>query len=170
MNTMRLTFGVDPGLSGAVAVLADGEFCDVFDIPTVGRGVKGKQTVNCGSLAAAFREHLASHPGASVLVALENVHAMPAQGGSSGFRFGESFGAVQGIVATLRLPLVRVEPTTWKTRFRLKGTEKDAARGKACDLFPAAPLARVRDIGRADALLIALWAYQTEQAALPATA
>lgn len=161
--TMRLTFGIDPGLSGAIAVLADGQFCDVFDMPTVGRGAAARQVVNAASLAAAIREHLAAHPGAAVLAVLEDVHAMPGQGVSSMFRFGQSLGAVEGVLAALRVPLCRVQPQTWKKHARLIGSEKDAARGKASELFPAAPLGRVRDQGRADALLMARWGWQTEQ-------
>jgi crossover junction endodeoxyribonuclease RuvC len=162
-SVMRLTFGIDPGLSGAVAVLADGEFRDVFDMPTVGRGAKGRQTVNAVSLAAALREHVSAEPGASVLAVLEEVSAMPGQGVTSMFRFGQSVGAVEGVLAALRMPLVRVRPQEWKKHAGLSGTAKDVARGLAIDLYPAAPLYRVRDGGRADALLLARWAWQTEQ-------
>jgi len=160
--THRLTIGIDPGLSGAIAFLADGEFAHVADMPTAGRGKAGRQVVNCAALAAMLREHLAAYPGASVIAAVEQVGAMPKQGLSSTFRFGESCGAVAGVLAALRIPVIRPAPQVWKRSFGLIGAEKDAARGVAIDRFPDAPMARKRDHGRADALLIALWAYRTE--------
>ncbi len=160
--TFRLTIGVDPGLSGAIAILADGIFVDVIDMPTAGRGKAARQVVNCAALAAALREHLAAHPGASVMAAVELVGSMPKQGLSSTFRFGESCGAVAGVLAALRIPVVRPAPQTWKRMFGLIGSEKDASRGVAIDRFPDAPLARKRDHGRADALLLASWAYRSD--------
>lgn len=160
--TYRLTIGVDPGLSGAVAILADGRFVDVIDMPTAGRGKAGRQTVNSATLAAYLREHVSAHPGATVLAAVEAVGSMPGQGVSSTFRFGESCGAVAGVLAALRIPVVRPAPAVWKRSFALIGSEKDASRGAAIDRFPDAPLSRKRDHGRAEALLIAAWAYRTE--------
>lgn len=160
--TFRLVIGVDSGLSGAVAILADGKFVDVFDMPTAGRGKAARQVVNSAALATLLREHVAAHPGASVVAAVESVSAMPKQGLSSTFRFGESCGAVAGVLAALRIPIVRPTPQVWKRAFGLIGAEKDASRGAAIERFPDAPLSRKRDHGRADALLLAQWAYRTE--------
>lgn len=160
--TYRLTIGVDVGLSGAIAILADGDFCDVADMPTAGRGKAGRQCVNSAQLAAYLREHVAAHPGASVLAAVEQVGAMPGQGVSSIFRFGQSYGCVLGVLAALRIPVVQVTPQVWKRAHGLIGADKDASRGIAIERYPDAPLARKRDNGRADAILIAAWAYRTE--------
>lgn len=149
-----ICIGIDPGVTGAVAVLRDGiEPIDVIDMPTVGRGAKGRQTVNAAALADFLR------PYADGVAAIEQVSAMPGQGVSSTFRFGESFGAAQGVLAALRIRTLRPTPQTWKRHHTLIGKDKDAARALAIDLFPDASLARKRDVGRADALLIAAWAH-----------
>ena len=162
--TLRLTIGIDPGLSGAVAILADGEMVDVFDMPTVGRGKAGRQTVNAGDLAARLRAYMRSAVGAHVHAGIELVGAMPGQGVVSMFRFGQAFGAVQGVIAAMGISTEYVTPVTWKRAYGLLGTQKDASRGKASDLYPLAPLSRKRDHGRADALLIARWAWREESA------
>ncbi|GAB1407683.1 hypothetical protein MASR1M8_16020 [Thermomonas brevis] len=159
--TLRLTFGIDPGLSGAIAVLTDGKLADVFDMPTVGRGKAGRQTVNAPALAARLREHLASHPGADVQAVVEDVAARPGQGVTSMFRFGHSCGAVDGVLGALRIPMTKAAAQRWKRHHALLGSEKDASRGKAIDLYPEAPLSRKRDHGRADAILLARWHHDT---------
>jgi len=80
------------------------------------------------------------------------------------FRFGQAVGAVEGVLATLSIPVTRVTPQAWKREYRLLGCDKDAARGIAQDLYPGAPLSRKRDCGRADALLIARWGWKQEAA------
>ena len=88
---------------------------------------------------------------------IEQVHAMPKQGVSSAFGFGRSVGAIEGVVAALYIPTEMVTPQEWKKRAGLLRKPKDAARGLAIRLFPdvADRLARKKDVGRADALLIA---------------
>lgn len=164
--TLRLTIGCDPGQTGAVAVLADGAIDRFIDMPTSARRAGGQQ-VNGATLAEALRETLAAHPGASVLAVVEQVNAMPKQGSASGFRFGQSDGVLRGVLGALRIPMIEVPPQMWKRHLRLTGCDKDAARTMAIQRFPeAAPkLARKKDIGRADAVLVALWATITEQVA-----
>ena len=162
--TFRLTLGIDPGQTGAVAALADGRLDRFVDMPTSPRKAGGHQ-VSGAALATSLREILAAHPGAYVIAALEQVNAMPNQGSSSGFRFGQSDGVVRGVLGALGVGFVEVPPQMWKRHLRLTGCDKDAARTLAIQRFPgaAATLARKKDIGRADALLIALWAEMTEQ-------
>lgn len=157
---MRLTFGIDPGLSGAIAVLVDGRYRDVADMPTVGRGKAGRQTLNCAELASYLRSWRGQYAGADVCAVVEEVASRPGQGVTSMFRFGHSCGAIEGVLATLGIPVCRVTPQTWKRAYGLLGADKDASRGKAADLFPAAPLGRKRDHGRAEALLLARWGWQ----------
>lgn len=159
---MRLTLGVDPGLTGAVAVLMDGQYHEVLDMPTVGRGKAGRQSVNAAALSQWLRELLALNPGADVVAVVEEVASRPGQGVASMFRFGQSCGVLAGVLAALRIPVVYVTPQRWKRHHGLLGTDKDAARGKASDLYPDAPLARKRDVGRADAILMARWGWNTE--------
>jgi crossover junction endodeoxyribonuclease RuvC len=142
--------GIDPGLSGAVAVLGENlELLDVFDMPTMALS-KGKNCVNAAGLAAILR--IDQHPATAYL---EDVHAMPGQGVSGMFSFGRSLGVIEGVLATLGIPVVMVPPQTWKKRAGLQGAEKDKARTMAQRLYPGADLSRKKDIGRADAILIA---------------
>lgn len=163
--TLRLVFGIDPGQSGCIAVLADGRPAGFIDMPVIARKAGGQQ-VNPYDLASAVRSVTALHPGAYMLACFEQVSAMPGQGSSSMFRFGQSDGMVRGVFGAMGIAAIDVPPATWKKRLGLAGAEKDVARTFAIQRFPdmADQLARKKDIGRADALCIALWAWLTEQA------
>lgn len=162
--TMRLVLGVDPGQTGAIAALADGEFAGFADMPTMPRKAGGHQ-INATQLAAELRGLRMAHPGAFCIAVIEQVHALPKQGSASGFRFGQSDGIARGVLGALGIALVEVAPQTWKRSLGLIGAEKDMARTLAIQRFPAASahLQRKKDVGRADALLIALWAEQAEK-------
>lgn len=160
--TMRLTFGVDPGLSGAVATLIDGEPGPVLDMPTV--EVDGWGEVDARAVVVFIRELRAAHPGAYVSACIEKVGARPGDGGTSAFRFGQTAGKLQAILEVLGIPATRVVPAQWKRSFSLLRQDKDAARLLAIARFPSAQkvLSRKKDNGRADALLIALWHENTQ--------
>jgi hypothetical protein len=164
--TLRVTIGIDPGQTGALAVLADGVFERFIDMPTLPRPAGGLQ-INAATLAAALRGIFSAHPGAHVFAVLEQVGAMPKQGVTSTFRFGESFGVVIGVLGGLGIPHMQVRPDRWKRYLNLAGHEKDVARTVAIQRHPEASghLQRKKDVGRADALLIATWAEITEQVA-----
>lgn len=157
----RLVIGIDPGLQGAIAVLHDGRFVDVIDMPTIGRGKKGRLTTNGDRVAEYIRGHTADINGAYVHAAIEQAQVMPGQGGSSGFNYGTSFGVLLGVIATLRIPRTMVMPAKWKRDFGLN-SDKEASRGLAAERFPDAPLARKRDHGRAEAILLAHWCIRFE--------
>ncbi len=164
--TMRLTLGCDPGQSGCIALLADGEPAGFIDMPTMPRNAGGHE-VNAAALAAQLRDALQRHAGAHVFAVVEQVGSMPGQGLASTFRFGQSDGVLRGVLGALGIGYITVAPVRWKNHFGLKGQEKDAARALAIRRFPsvALELARKKDQGRGDALLIALWGESTEQAA-----
>lgn len=164
--TLILTLGVDPGQTGAIWGLADGRPAGLIDMPTKPRKAGGQQ-IDAEKLGDQLRDLIAMHPGAYVYAVIEAVHALPKQGSASGFRFGQSDGIARGVLGGLRIPLIEVQPETWKKYLRLTGQEKDAARLMAIKRYPgsAAFLSRKKDIGRADALMIATWAYMTEQVA-----
>lgn len=142
--------GIDIGISGALAFLDGMELKAVHDMP-VGKTAGGKSVVISSQLRRIFDEVRPD------MTYIENVHAMPKQGVSSVFSFGRSLGNIEGALGVLGIPFTYVEPTVWKRRYGLIGSEKDAARTTAARLFPIAPLARKKDIGRADAILIANW-------------
>jgi crossover junction endodeoxyribonuclease RuvC len=153
--------GIDPGLNGAVGVLSEISpywRSEVYDTPTmVVSGIKEKRVYNAAAMAALLKP-FAEHVGDDVLVILEAVHSMPKQGVSSSFSFGEGLGMWKGIIAAFGLPLEMPSPQRWKKEIMAdQGKDKDASRFKAIALFPAlaTQLARVKDDGRAEALLLA---------------
>jgi crossover junction endodeoxyribonuclease RuvC len=173
--TFNVKLGIDPGLSGAIAILADGEPAGFIDMPTIARNVGKGMALDSKGLAALLRGVLQQHTGAYVSAVLEYVNAMPstkgaegeqrqAMGSSSAFRFGEGYGQVKGVLDTLGIDRTLVFPQQWKAHHWLLKQEKDAARIRAIKLAPtmAAQLARKKDVGRADALLIALYSLHTE--------
>ena len=158
----RTIIGIDPGLSGGIAVLTPIAYT-VHDIPTI-QVVKGKKKKNRYNVAEIVRmmkqvrdeAHLAL---TSVEVWLELVHAMPGQGVTSMFSMGQGLGMYEGVITSLEIPLNYISPVTWKKKIMEgQGKEKGAAVYKAQQLFPMAqlvtPRGRLID-GRAEALLIA---------------
>lgn len=143
--------GIDPGLSGAIALLRNGEYAEVWDMPTMGRGSGNKQQINAAAVGNLLREC----PPCTAY--MELVGAMPGQGVSSMFNFGKATGAVLGALGALRIPVVEVTPQKWKREFGLIGKEKDMARTYCQNLMPNAPLSLKKHGGRADALLVALY-------------
>ena len=179
--TFRVTLGCDPGNSGAIAVIADGEPVSFIDIPSKPRKTSGFQ-VDCPELAARIRGVMQLHSGAHFTAVVEEVNAMPSAGGENGeprrrmgsstsFKFGQSYGALQGVLGALGVETIDAFPASWKRHHGLhgqkKGGQKDDSRLLAIERFPnlALLLARKKDAGRADALLIGLWAQETEQVA-----
>lgn len=147
--------GIDPGLSGAVCVFdVDKGMLTILDMPTVEvkSGKTMKRKLSEPMLAELLRPHEIGH------VALEQVSAMPGQGVTSMFNFGQTYGAIRGVLAGLRVPITLVTPAKWSRDLKVSGG-KDANRQRAAQLFPAyaASFARVKDDGRADAALLAYW-------------
>ena len=146
--------GIDPGLSGALAIveMINGVpvLVDPIDMPSTGTGAKARVDI----IAAA--EWIAKH--APSLCFLERGQAMPAQGASSGFSYGRAVGAIEAAVALCQIPLTIVEPSVWKRKLHLPGKDKEAARQRALQLFPTqhALLARKRDHNRGEAALIVI--------------
>ena len=151
-----MIFGVDPGISGAVAYLTSNG-AEVFDMPTneIKVGKRMTRTVNSKLLADEIME--IAHAYRDKVVAIEKVHSMPKQGVSSTFKFGMAYGEVLGVFGALGFRVIHVTPQQWKKAFSLIGQPKDASLKAAIDLYPccAKDLKRKKDNGRADALLIA---------------
>jgi len=146
--------GIDPGITGALAILDENnELGDMADMPVMQLGSGNKQQVNGAHLARVLASW--HTPGEIITAYLEAVSAMPKQGVTSVFNFGMGYGVIQGVLAAMQIPYVLVRPGEWKKRAGLVGKKKDAARTMAQQLYPAAELDRKKDIGRADAILIA---------------
>ena len=150
---MRI-IGIDPGLSGGIAVLDDLKIFDVFDMPIMSEGKKNKNQLNSAQLVNIIKKHIVS---GDTFVIVEQVGAMPGQGVTSMFNFGQTFGSIKGICAALNLPIFYVRPTKWKKHFELINSSKDASRTKAIEMYPhiSERLSRKKDVNKADAILIA---------------
>lgn len=151
-----MRIGIDPGVSGAIAFL-NGTEVEVVDMPVM-LSSKNKSQVNAAELAKILKgwvypTTLGDFYNLSVYV--ERVGAMPGQGVVSMFNFGVSYGIILGVLGALQLPVILISPVKWKRRAGLIGKPKDYARTLAQQLYPGIELGRKKDIGRADALLIA---------------
>lgn len=148
-----MIIGVDPGINGAIAFLNDDlTLVAVHDMPVMA-ATKTRKQVNAAELAKIIGKTAQSHVTLATAV-VERVGSMPKQGVSGMFSFGQSYGVVLGIFAALMVPVVLITPVAWKKKAQLLGKDKDAARALAQQLYPQAPLAAKKDIGRADAILI----------------
>lgn len=165
--TFRLTIGIDPGVSGAIAVLADGQFERFIDIPTRDRRTGSGREVDVTRLASHLKDVRAAHPGAYMFGVMEKVGGHRGQDNARSFNFGQADGGVRATFELLGIPFIEVYPQTWKTYLRMKGVDKEAARQRVIREYPeaASQLQRKKDHGRADALLLAKWAELTEQVA-----
>ena len=127
--------GIDPGLNGAIAVLKDNKVKEIFDVPVMPEGKKNKRQLNSAQLVKLLKEIISEEE--EVVVIVENVSAMPGQGVTSMFNFGQTFGAIKGICAALGLPIFFVRPAKWKKHFDLINSSKDASRTKAIEMYPS---------------------------------
>ena len=126
--------GIDPGLSGAIAILQNKKVQSIFDIPVMSEGKKNKRQLNSALLVNLLKENINKEE--EVVVVVEQVNAMPGQGVTSMFNFGQTFGALKGICAALELPIFFVRPSKWKKHFELINSSKDASRTKAIEMYP----------------------------------
>ena len=153
--------GIDPGLSGAIAILEDKKVLSIFDMPVMAEGKKNKRQLNSALLVALIKENIENSKEVSVVV--EQVNAMPGQGVTSMFNFGQTFGAIKGICAALELPIFFVRPSKWKKHFELINSSKDSSRTKAIEMYPklSNQLAKKKDVNKSDAILIARFFSET---------
>ena len=126
--------GIDPGLSGAIAVLENNKVLNIFDMPVMSEGKKNKRQLNSAHLVSLLKENMKFNE--EVAVVVEQVNAMPGQGVTSMFNFGQTFGAIKGVCAALELPIFFVRPSKWKKYFELINSSKDASRTKAIEMYP----------------------------------
>ena len=153
--------GIDPGISGAICFFEDGKIIDVIEMPSMAEGKKNKKQVNGNQLFNEIKSRLSGINEEKICVVVEQVSAMPGQGVTSMFNFGQSFGVIKGICSAMQLPIHFVRPTKWKKYFNLIKASKDASRSKAIEIFPKISdrLKRKKDSNKADAILIASYYY-----------
>ncbi len=160
-----LIIGIDPGISGSICFLEEGRILDVIDMPTMIEGKKNKKQVNGSQIYNEFLKMINKANNQNVRVVVEQVSAMPGQGVTSMFNFGQSFGILKGICSAMQLPIFFVRPAKWKKYFNLINTEKDASRTRAIEIFPyfSSNLSKKKDANKADAILIASFYYETHK-------
>ena len=151
---MRI-IGIDPGLSGGIAILDDLKIFDIYDMPIMSEGKKNKNQLNSAQLVNIIRKNII--PNGDTFLIVEQVSAMPGQGVTSMFNFGQTFGSIKGICAALNLPIFFVRPAKWKKHFDLINSSKDASRTKVIEMYPSISprLSKKKDVNKADAILIA---------------
>jgi len=151
---MRI-IGIDPGLSGAIAVLDNNKVLKIYDMPIMAEGKKNKRQLNSAQLVNIIKENIKNYEEINVVV--EQVNAMPGQGVTSMFNFGQTFGAIKGVCAALNLPIFFIRPSKWKKYFELINSSKDSSRTKAIEMYPyiASQLSKKKDVNKSDAILIA---------------
>ena len=158
-----LIIGIDPGISGSICFFQDGKIADVLEMPTMTEGKKNKKQVNGSQIVNEISEKIKELDKREIKVVIEQVSAMPGQGVTSMFNFGQSFGILKGICSSMQLPMYFVRPAKWKKYFNLINSEKDASRTRAIEIFPyfSNQLSRKKDSNKADAILIASFYYET---------
>ena len=154
--------GIDPGLSGAIAVMQDKKVMNMYDMPVMAEGKKNKRQLNSTQLVNIIKENI--NEDEDTIVVVEQVNAMPGQGVTSMFNFGQTFGAIKGVCAALKLPIFFVRPSKWKKHFELINSSKDASRTKVIEMYPtlSSQLAKKRDVNKSDAVLIAKFYFETK--------
>ena len=159
-----LIIGIDPGISGSICFFEDGKILDVIEMPVMTEGKKNKKQVNGAQIYNEFLKRIDKKDD-EIRVVIEQVSAMPGQGVTSMFNFGQSFGILKGICSAMQLPMFFVRPAKWKKYFNLINSQKDASRTRAIEIFPyfSTQLSKKKDSNKADAILIASFYYETHQ-------
>ena len=159
-----LIIGIDPGISGSICFFEDGKILEVIEMPVMTDGKKNKKQVNGAQIYNEFLKRV-NRKDNEIRVVIEQVSAMPGQGVTSMFNFGQSFGILKGICSAMQLPMFFVRPAKWKKYFSLINSQKDASRTRAIEIFPyfSTQLSKKKDSNKADAILIASFYYETHQ-------
>ena len=160
-----LIIGIDPGISGSICFFQDGEILEVLEMPNMIEGIKNKKQVNGSQIYNEISKKIKNIDKKNVKVVIEHVTAMPGQGVTSMFNFGQSFGILKGICSAMHLSVYYVRPAKWKKYFNLINSEKDASRTRAIEIFPyfSTQLSKKKDNNKADAILIASFFFETYQ-------
>ena len=160
-----LIIGIDPGISGSICFLLDGKILEVLEMPTMAEGKKNKKQINGSQIYNEINRIINKIQNQEVRVVIEQVSAMPGQGVTSMFNFGQSFGILKGICSAMKLPMYFVRPAKWKKYFNLINSQKDASRTKAIEIFPyfSQELSKKKDANKADAILIASFYNETHK-------
>ena len=153
--------GIDPGITGAICFFENGKILDVIEMPNMPEGKKNKKQVNGAQITNEITSRIKDKKNIKVII--EQVSAMPGQGVTSMFNFGQSFGVLKGVCSALQISMFFVRPAKWKKYYNLINSHKDASRTKAIEIFPyiSEKLTRKKDSNKADAILISSFFYES---------
>ena len=160
-----IIIGIDPGISGSICFFEDGKVTDIVEMPNMADGKKNKRQVNGAQIYNEISSRIKNFNKEDIKVVIEQVSAMPGQGVTSMFNFGQSFGVLKGICSAMQLSTYFIRPAKWKKYFNLINSEKDASRTKAIQIFPyiSSQLSKKKDANKADAILLASFFFETFQ-------
>jgi crossover junction endodeoxyribonuclease RuvC len=160
-----IIIGIDPGISGSICFFEDGKVTDIVEMPNMAEGKKNKRQVNGAQIYNEISSRIKNFNKEDIKVVIEQVSAMPGQGVTSMFNFGQSFGVLKGICSAMQLSTYFIRPAKWKKYFNLINSEKDASRTKAIQIFPyiSSKLSKKKDANKADAILLASFFFETFQ-------
>ena len=148
-----------------IPIIANAQIIDIIEMPNMADGKKNKRQVNGAQIYNEISSRIKNFSKEDTKVVIEQVSAMPGQGVTSMFNFGQSFGVLKGICSAMQLPMYFVRPAKWKKYFNLINSEKDASRTKAIEIFPyvSSQLSKKKDANKADAILLASFFFETSQ-------
>ena len=160
-----IIIGIYPGISGSICFFEDGKIIDIIDMPVMSDGKKNKRQVNGAQIYNEISSRIKNYNINDIKVVIEQVSAMPGQGVTSMFNFGQSFGVLKGICSAMQISMYFVRPAKWKKYFNLINSQKDASRTKAIQIFPyiSSQLSKKKDANKADAILLASFFFETYQ-------
>lgn len=154
---MTIVVGIDPGLTGAAALVDHNGLLDVFDLPTSSSSATSRVTrkLDGAAFAKTLRDVLSRNDASrdAVLIVLEDVHVMP-KGNAANASLMHTKGVLEGVLATLGHRVELVGSQRWKKLFGI-GSDKTLARTTALALYPGAPITLAKHHNRAEAVLIA---------------
>jgi Holliday junction resolvasome RuvABC endonuclease subunit len=149
--------GIDPGLTGAVASYGRGRILAVADMPTTQRTYGHGREVDWKKFRDVMMQ-ISSDSSEDYFAVVENVGVMPKQGAVSGFQFGQVMGGIKAVLDCMYMEWGLIHPATWKKRFGLVGSDKDATRQMILQAYPDTIdwLKLAKHHNRADAMAIAI--------------
>ena len=158
-----IIIGIDPGISGSICFFENGKVIDIVEMPNMAHCKKNKRQVNGAQIYNEISSRIKNFNKKDIKVVIEQVSAMPGQGVTSMFNFGQSFGVLKGVCSAMQLSMYFVRPAKWKKYFNLINSEKDASRTKAIEIFPyiSSQLSKKKDANKADAILLASFFFET---------
>ena len=158
-----LIIGIDPGITGSICFFENGKIIGLIDMPNMADGKKQKRQVNGAQIYNEIFLRTKNLDKKNIKVVIEHVSAMPGQGVTSMFNFGQAFGVLKGICSAMQLPVYFIRPAKWKKYFNLINSEKDASRTRAIEIFPyfSSNLSKKKDSNKADAILLASYFHET---------